>query len=252
MEENENTYIYSENEDFAVSSESVFSDLTEGNATVLPEENLRERRYLWTARAFAIIFVFSACSTFILLFSLFSLVPLVRVQPFYLTFQNKSEQIVSVQKLSASRESLSFITESLIRQYIIARHSIVLDVDLMLQRWGEQGPIRWMSTNGVFSDFVKTTSASFKRVQQERLVRDINILSVSLVQGGRKDGDIWRAEIETVDMHPELSQPVVMPWIVQLQVGYMPKRGEWATRLKNPMGFVVKQYSIDSPKIGTE
>ena len=98
MEENENTYIYSENEDSGVSSESGFSGLTEENASVLPEENLRERRYLWTARAFAIVFVFSACSTFILLFSLFSLVPLVRVQPFYLTFQNKSEQIVNIMK----------------------------------------------------------------------------------------------------------------------------------------------------------
>lgn len=211
---------------------------------LLPEENLRERRYLWTARSFAIIFVFSACSTFILLFSLFSLVPLVRVQPFYLTFQNKSEQIVSVQKLSPSRESLNFITESLIRQYIITRHSIVLDIDLMLQRWGEQGPIRWMSTNGVFSEFVNTTSDSFERVQKDGLVRDIKILSVSLLKSEPREGDIWRAEIETSDMYPELSQPIVTPWIVQLRVGYMPKKGEWATRLKNPMGFVVKQYSI--------
>lgn len=231
-------------EESAYTEENIqdFSDTATVDA--LPEENLRERRYLWTARAFAIVFVFSACSTFILLFSLFSLVPLVRVQPFYLTFQNKSEQIVSVQKLNASRESLNFITESLIRQYIIARHAIVLDVDLMLQRWGEQGPIRWMSTNGVFSEFVNTTSVAFKRVREEGLVRDINILSVSLLKTEPKEGDIWKAEIETSDMHPELSQPVVTPWIVQLRVGYMPKRGEWATRLKNPMGFVVKQYSI--------
>ena len=214
------------------------------NVSVMPEENLRERRYLWTARAFAIVFVFSACSSLILLFSLFSLVPLVRVQPFYLTFQNKNEQIVSVQKLNASRESLNFITESLIRQYIITRHTIILDIDQMLQRWGEQGPIRWMSTNGVFSEFVGTTSIAFKRVREEGLTRDINILSVILLKTDPKEGDIWRAEIEISDMHPEVAQPVVTQWVVQLRVVYLPKKGEWSTRLKNPMGFTVKQYSI--------
>jgi len=223
--------------------QSTGADISEVVSAV-PEENLRERRYLWTARAFAIVFVFSACSSLILLFSLFSLVPLVRVQPFYLTFQNKNEQIVSVQKLNASRESLNFITESLIRQYIITRHTIVLDIDQMLQRWGEQGPIRWMSTNGVFSEFVNTTTMAFKRVREEGLTRDINILSVILLKTDPKDGDIWKAEIETSDMHPEVAQPVVTPWIVQLRVAYLPKKGEWSTRLKNPMGFTVKQYSI--------
>ena len=50
------------------------------------EENLRERRYLWTARAFVMVFVVSLITNILMLMALFSLVPLTRVQPYELVF----------------------------------------------------------------------------------------------------------------------------------------------------------------------
>ena len=74
--------------------------------------------------------------------------------------------------------------------------------------------------------------------------RDIDISSVILLKTDPKQGDIWRAEIKSLDMHPEVAEPVIKDWVVQLRVVYLPKKGDWSTRLKNPMGFTVKQYSI--------
>ena len=52
---------------------------------------LRERRYLWTARAFAIVSGVALCVNLVLLVAIMHLMPLKRVEPFLLTFQNKEE-----------------------------------------------------------------------------------------------------------------------------------------------------------------
>ncbi len=216
------------------------------------EENLRERRYLWTARAFAIVCAISFCTNIILIMALFSLVPLTRVQPFYLTFENKDAQIVRITQMQPDSSLLERVAESLIRQYIVTRHSVVSDVDEMLQRWGDRGPIRWMSNDGVFAEFNQTTSEAFSRIREERLTREVNILSVYKLETNPREGDAWEAEVETIDMLPERSAPIRQIWQVRLRVQFLNKQEKWANRLKNPIGFTVVRYSI-TPKgnVGT-
>ena len=112
----------------------------------ISEESLRERRYLWTARAFAIVVAITLCANIVLMLGLFQVLPLTRAQFFYLTFQNKEEQIVSVQPLSASEETMNTVTESYIRQYLVARLQVTADKEEMLNRWNAEGPVKWMSS----------------------------------------------------------------------------------------------------------
>ena len=117
------------------------------------EENLRERRYLWTARAFAVVAAVSFITNIIMIMALFSLVPLVRVQPYELIFSDKETQKVSVQPLQANESVLDGISESMIRQYVTARRTITGDPDEMAYRWGDNGIVRLWSTDNVFSAF---------------------------------------------------------------------------------------------------
>ena len=55
--------------------------------------NVGEKRYLWTARAFAIIMAISLCCNVVLVLAIMQVMPLYRVEPFLLTFQDKQEQI---------------------------------------------------------------------------------------------------------------------------------------------------------------
>ena len=52
--------------------------------------NIAEKRYLWTARAFAVITAFSLCCNIVLILAILQVIPLYRVEPFLLTFQNRS------------------------------------------------------------------------------------------------------------------------------------------------------------------
>ena len=119
----------------------------------MSEESLREKRYLWTARAFAIVTVVSFVTNIIMLMALYSLVPLVRVQPYELVFSDKETQTVSVQPLHAEQTVLNGITESMIRQYVSAVHTITDDPDEMAHRWGANGIVRLWSTDNVFLKF---------------------------------------------------------------------------------------------------
>ena len=206
------------------------------------EENLRERRYFWTARAFIAICVVSIFINIVMLAALSTLTPLTRVQPFYLTFEDKDSQIVRIIPMKPTPQVLDQITESLIREYTILRNAVVSDDRVMIQRWGDQGPVRWMSSDDVYSAFNRSTNEALTLLREQRLVRDVNILTVYKLQKGEADGDVWDVRMETTDMLPENAEARKRTWNIRLQVKYMPYQQKWSERLKNPMGFKIVRY----------
>ena len=202
---------------------------------------LRERRYLWTARAFAIVSGVALCANLVLLIAISNLLPLKRVEPYLLTFQSKDEQVVRVQPLSANLAASDIITEALIRQYVLLRNTMVADVDEMSFRWGPEGPVRWMSSDRVYNEFNKTLRDWLERIKIDGLTREVRIESVVRQQ------NLWVVYIQTRDMLPEAEEPALSRWKVQVMVRYFAKNEvKYINRLKNPLGFSVDGYSIES------
>ena len=221
---------------------AVPSDIDENVAFGMTQENLREKRYLWTVRAFAIIGAVSIVSNIVLLISLYALLPLRRTQPFFLSFDDKNTaQVVFIEQMAPNEGTISRVTESMFRQYIILRHSVVPDVSIMMSRWGENGAVRWWSSPAIFREFNTTTQEMFRQIQADGLTRKINILSVypKVV-----DQNIWEAEVETVDMFPERREPVRNRYLISAQIEYNPSERVYEDRFKNPVGFQIKQYGL--------
>ena len=202
-------------------------------------EDLRERRYLWTARAFTVVFVISFCANIVLIISILNMIPLNRVEPFMLTFQDKTEQIVNIEPLLDISDS-DVITESLVRQYVVQRNALLPDVNEMTMRWGTEGPVRYMSSPVVYQDFVNQTRDALEQAQNSGFTRSVDIISVN-----RLSKDIWQAEIETKDMSYGAAEPVVSRWNISLRIGYfLNPKVKYSLRLKNPVGFTVREYSM--------
>ncbi|MBR7158676.1 MAG: hypothetical protein IKD08_03220 [Alphaproteobacteria bacterium] len=203
-------------------------------------ENLRERRYLWTARAFTVVFVVSLCANIVLILAIKNMIPLSRVEPFMLTFQNKNEQIINIEPITNIPDK-DLITESLIRQYVTQRNTMTSDLEDMTTRWGPEGPVKWMSSDIVYTDFYSKTGAeALEQIRTKGLTREIEIFSVN-----KLSKDVWQAEIETRDMVPEAEAPTVSRWTILLRVDYfLNSRVKYSLRLKNPLGFTVREYSI--------
>jgi len=202
--------------------------------------NNNEKRYLWTARAFAIIMVVSLCCNVILLLAIAQVIPLFRVEPYLLTFQNKEEQIYNIIPYSGDLTENKSITETFVRSYVLQRSTIVNDEAEMEIRWLPGGPIQEMSSSAVYEEFVnKTAKRALELVRQKGLQRKINILTVNELGQG-----LWQVEYETTDMYPSSSAPEINYWTASLRVVYRQKSVKFNDRLNNPVGFTVVRYSL--------
>ena len=209
--------------------------------------NANERRYLWTARAFAVFTAISVCCNIVLAIAIGQVMPLFRIEPFLLTFQNKQEQIVNIVPIKNNMEAEKGITETFVRQYILLRSSFSRDIPEMESRWRPGGLIQEMSSRSVYEDFWnKTAELALQVIREKQLTREVKILSVVEPTHG-----LWQVEYETRDMYPDSKTPNVNYWTASLQVGYRYKTVKYGERLKNPVGFTVVRYSLAHNNVNT-
>ncbi len=212
----------------------------------ISEEGMRERRYLWMARTFALIAVVSLLSTFMLIGALYSLLPIVRVQPFYLTSLSKEQQVINVVRPNFQQLDMKALTQSFIRQYLLARLSIGSNIAEMERRWGPDGIVYWMSESVVYKEFGTYAERALKQARSDGLTRNVNILNIVPFRTGTKGQNVWRAEVEFTDMKYGETEPVRSRYVITMNVTFRAIRKglTWERRLKNPLGFMVLMFGI--------
>lgn len=204
-----------------------------------------KKRYLWTARAFAIITAISLCCNIVLILAIMQVLPLYRVEPFLLTFQNKEEQVYNIQPIKGRMEDQKAITEVFVRQYVLLRSSFDRDVQEMEARWMPGGPVQEMSSSAVYTEFLeKTAKKALDLIRARSLQRNVRILTVNELGRG-----LWQVEYETQDMYPDSPAPEVNYWTASLRIAYNRKSVKYGERLKNPVGFTVVRYSLTYNKV---
>ncbi|MBQ8464492.1 MAG: type IV secretion system protein [Alphaproteobacteria bacterium] len=202
--------------------------------------NNNEKRYLWTARAFATITAISLCCNVVLILAIMQVIPLFRVEPYLLSFQAKDEQVYNILPYQDDLAGHKSITEAFVRSYVLQRSTIVNDETEMEIRWLPGGPIQEMSSSAVYEEFVsKTANRALELVKERGLQREVNILTVNELGQG-----LWQVEYETRDMYPSSAAPELNYWTASLRVVYRKKAVKFNDRLNNPVGFTVVRYSL--------
>ena len=206
--------------------------------------NAGEKRYLWVARAFAVITAISLCCNIVLLLAITQVIPLYRVEPFLLTFQNKEEQVYNIQQVK-NMEDEKAITEVFVREYVLLRSTFDRDIPEMEARWMPGGLVQEMSSQAVYDDFLKNTAQrALELIRTRNLQRTVRILTVNELGRG-----LWQVEYETQDMYPDSPRPDVNYWTASMRITYRAKTVRYGERLKNPIGFTVVQYSLTYNKL---
>ena len=210
--------------------------------------NSNEKKYLWTARAFAIITAVSVCCNIVLIIAIMQVIPLFRVEPFLLTFQNKQEQVYNIKRIRGNMEDHKTVTEVFVRQYILMRSSFTRDIQEMEARWMPNGPIQEMSSVPVYEEFIqRTAKRALEIIRTKALAREVRILSVNEIGRG-----LWQVEYETRDMFPDSKSPTVNDWTATLRVLYRQKTVKYSERLNNPVGFTVDRYALTHNKVNKD
>ena len=208
-------------------------------------EALKERQYLWMARTFALILVVSVLTTFMLISAMLSLLPIVRVQPFFLTTLNKDQQVINVTRPNYQQINMELLSESFIRHYLLSYFSMSSNVAELERRWGIDGDVNWMSETSVFSDFGKLANMWLNQAKNDGLTRNVKILVVTPFRSNKNE-NVWRAELEFVEMKHGASEPVRSKWVATMKINFRPTREGliWEQRLKNPLGFTVSNIGF--------
>lgn len=207
-------------------------------------ENATEKRYLWTARAFAVIFAVSLCCNLILTYVIFTSIPLYRVEPYLFTFADKGEQIYKIEPVKNIRD-YKYLTEIMVREYILLRNSFIADVEEMERRWGPKSLLQEQTSNKAYNDFKKDASVLIEQIREHGVRRDVHIVSANEVgAAASKHGTEtwWEVEFRTDDMAPSFEAPRKNTWLAHLKIRYRAKQVKFGERLKNPLGFTVEEY----------
>lgn len=200
---------------------------------------LEGRRYLWTARAFAIGMFLSLCANLVLGFAIAGLSPLVRVEPMLLSFKDKSDQLVKVEPFSRGTKGFELMTEMLVRDYVLSRHEIVLDEDEMKRRWGGGGLVAHRSDAEEYRRFVVEMAPKYEEIRQKRLIRTVTVHRVSKIAEG-----YWQVEFSTNDYDAASRKIADSLWVASMTTAYIPREISWEDRYMNPLGFIVSAYSV--------
>lgn len=211
-------------------------------------ENATEKRYLWTARAFAVVFAVSLSCNLILTYTIMNTIPLYRVEPFLLSFADRNDQIYHVEQLNKIYDN-KYLTELFVREYVLLRNTFVGDADEMEKRWGTEGSIREMSSPKIYKDFKdKIADKTIEAIRKYGITRDVKIVSVTEVAGG-KNGEVWwQVEFRTSDMRPDSETPAINVWVANVGIRYVSKKVTFGKRLRNPLGFTVVKYTVEQRK----
>ena len=202
--------------------------------------NASEKRYLWTARAFAVVTAISICCNLVLLLTIANILPLYRVEPYLITLTNKEDQVYNIVPYSRDMEAKKSITETFVRQYVLLRTTLLPDVDEMESRWLSGGDLQEMSSDRVYAAFIKRNGTKLlQQMKEDGLTSNVKILTVNEI-----DEAVWQVEYSADFYSPSSVQPAQKKFRATLRIQYKPRQVQYKERLKNPVGFKVISYGV--------
>ena len=209
-------------------------------------ESLKLKYYMWLSRLFILFSVISLLFFTCASLSLFKLAPQVNVEPFLMINQDSSSKIVRNEPISYDMASRDLILETFVKQYVILRNTIILDVKEMQSRWRPGGMLNFLSSWPVYYQFLDYYENN-EELQALDHSREVEILFVGR-QGGKKS-PVWRVDFKTYDIIVDLySQKGGLKlkeryWTASLTAYFFTERQFVGRRLINPLGFTVVRYS---------
>lgn len=202
--------------------------------------NASEKRYLWTARAFAVVTAISLCCNLILLLTISNILPLYRIEPYLITLTNKENQVYHIVPYSNNMEAKTAITETFVRQYVLLRTTLLPDIDEMESRWLSGGDLQEMSSDRVYTIFLRKTGQPWlQKMKEDGITSNVKILTVNEI-----DDAVWQVEYSVDYYLPTERVPTTKKFRATLRIQYRAQVVQYKERLKNPVGFKVVDYGI--------
>ena len=215
-----------------------------------PSRKSKKKYYMWLSRFFMFIAFISLLLTIFSSLAILKLAPSIRIDPFLITNQSDTKEIVRVEPITRNMASIDQLKEMFIKYYIITRNTIINDQVEMRSRWFPGGIVHFLSSYDVFQDFEANIQLNIINAQRLGLTREVEIISVKRL-GARKSA-VYKVDFKTYDLVKNPSQTEAKKeqktittryWTASITSYFRPYRYFMARRLLNPIGFTVERYS---------
>ncbi len=198
---------------------------------------LEGRRYLWTARAFAIGMYISLALNLMLAGALVAITPLKRVEPFLVNFSPKDQQVVRIEPFARAAQGFDVMTEFLIREYVKMLHEIIPDEKETLARY--KGFLQSRTDPGQYDYFVRNDLAKFAEARSKGATRTVDVKRVNKLSEG-----YYQIEFTAHDFDRSGNEILTSDLVATMRIAFVPGQVDFSNRFVNPLGFTVQQYSL--------
>jgi type IV secretory pathway component VirB8 len=177
--------------------------------------------------------------------AIMQLIPLYRVVPFFVTWSDKSDQVVRVEPPTGNLKSLAILEEANVREYVTMRNTITDDPQRTIYQWGTI--VRLMSSKPVYDQFLAETKPVYDALKERRFTRSVSLKSVLKIQNG-----YWQVEFDVIDRR--IGSGLTdggderRTFVAQLRAQNVEQSISYDNRFLNPLGFTVTAYTVASKK----
>ncbi len=179
----------------------------------------------------------------VLSLSLMQIADSVRVDSVVLTRQNSSGKMVDVEPVSADMNNIDILNEVMVKKYILLRHNILSNVDVMRFRWDAGGLLQYLSSPEVYKDFYKNKDA------MKLLLTTISSgtqlpVEVEFIDIKKLANNLWSVDFDTIEYDELTGISSKKHWVASMRARNDPKRISYGNYIINPLGFVVTEYNL--------
>lgn len=229
---------------------------------------LPERRYLKTSRLLAFFIFFSLALTILVAGGFAYYADRIdvnianrRVVNLY-SIDSTRQVLIPAEYATKHVTALDLYTESILRQYIYNRHSVVWENNTMQQRWGPAGPVAiYSDRKNVYGPFQMWADNLFSESRTKGFVRDVHLYELKKIKPF-----LWEAIFDTFDMDiPDAYEPICncmdnSKECIACKVAHTSRRLRFrvyiraifknspeapqAYKLLNPLGLLIKSYNV--------
>lgn len=229
---------------------------------------LPERRYLKTSRLLAFLIFFNLALTILFAggFAYYADridVNIANRQAVNLYSIDSSRQVlVPAEYATKNVTAMDLFAESILRQYIYNRHTVVWENKTMQNRWGPAGPVAIYShRKNVYTPFQMWADNLLSESRAKGFVRDVHLYELKKVKPF-----LWEAVFDTFDMPiPDEYEPICncsdnskkcisckiehtsrrLRFRVYIRAMYTNmENASRSYRLLNPLGFMIRSYNV--------
>lgn len=173
----------------------------------------------------------------------------IEIDPLVFYNQKNSLSALKMEPFTAKMSSLDEMTDMYIRQYIHARFELLGNMIEQRQIWGPRGDIYRMTAPVEYRKFWAEMEPVIKAGNKRNISVAIDILSVENVKSHDRPTNLWHVEFETRALVPGSESIVVIRFFASMRIRFVKERRSTDSRLPNPLGFTVMEFSCSEKKL---